>query len=64
MEKMEKDFNNQINNKDLIIKELENNIENEKNEKKKQKKIVQELNDNLIEANEKIKLEKNKKIIA
>ena len=60
MEKMEKDFNNQINNKDLIIKELENNIENEKNEKKKQKKIVQELNDNLIEANNKINNYENK----
>ena len=60
MEKMEKDFSNQINNKDLIIKELENNIENEKNEKKKQKKIVQELNDNLIEANNKINNYENK----
>ena len=60
MEKMEKDFNNQINNKDLIIKELENNIENEKNEKKKQKKIVQELNDNLIETNNKINNYENK----
>ena len=35
---MEKDFNNQINNKDLIIKELENNIENEKMKKRNKKK--------------------------
>ena len=35
------------------LKELEKNIESEKNEKKKQIKLVQELNDNLTEANNK-----------
>ena len=59
-DKMEKDFNNQINNKEQTIKELENNIEKEKNEKKKQIKLVQELNDNLIEANNKINNYENK----
>ena len=41
-DKMEKDFTNQLNTKSGIIKELENSIENEKNEKKKQIKLNQE----------------------
>ena len=59
-DKMEKDYINQINNKSQIMKELENNIEAEKNEKKKQIKLNQELNDNLIEANNKINIYENK----
>ena len=59
-DKMEKDFTNQLNTKSGIIKELENNIENEKNEKKKQIKLNQELNDNLTEANNKINNYENK----
>ena len=59
-DKMEKDYINQINNKSQIMKELENNIEAEKNEKKKQIKLNQELNDNLTEANNKINNYENK----
>ena len=59
-DKMEKDYINQINNKSQIMKELENNIEIEKNEKKKQIKLNQELNDNLTEANNKINNYENK----
>ena len=46
IDKINKDFNNQLNEKEKIIKDLENNIENEISQKKEQIKINQELTEN------------------
>ena len=58
--KINKDYNNQLNEKEKIIKELENNIENEQNEKREEIKKNQELTENLNEANNKINNYENK----
>ena len=58
--KINKDYNNQLNEKEKIIKELENNIEKEQNEKREEIKKNQELTENLNEANNKINNYENK----